>query len=347
MKSGNFCLLTLLAPDFDWRADAYLSALAARDGESEASIVRTVKTVDDAAVARGEFAERALPGAARFLCAWVLRGLVPDIETELLEWRKGVKGELKAAKAAAKAGTGDAALVGVLDARQLSIKLICNSLYGFFGSLTSSSFCLEVADSVTRWGRTLIEFARWAADHVANELTLEHPVARRVASFTRLKTKLLDIPDGEPVVRTLVAELRALRDAVPRDVALKERAVLRRVRGERAADDGGGNVLMRALGRVQTTRANDADLRVRLRTVYGDTGALPLAGVCALPTHARAQTRSLCASGAAPRSRRSGASPRRCPTLSRSCCTNGSARASAPTASSGSSLRRRLSRGSR
>jgi DNA polymerase elongation subunit (family B) len=198
--AGNYCLLTLLAPNFSAQDDAYLNHIV-RNGQrtwDELFIyVGTPVDDDDPEYDPTRFDEKVTASSCRFLRHDILRGFVPDIERELLEWRDVVKAELKAAKgkleaanAALKAlveAKGDqlaiaaarkdveqwAETVTVLDKRQLSIKLIANSLYGVFGAKTSFAMCLDLADSVTRRGRAAIMFARYITEHVVNNLTPE------------------------------------------------------------------------------------------------------------------------------------------------------------------------------
>ena len=78
-------------------------------------------------------------------------GLVPLIEGDLLRWRKAVKEQMKSAHGNYKR---------MLDARQLAIKVTCNSLYGFFGAgEIGIRPCLEVARSVTAQARRYIHQA--------------------------------------------------------------------------------------------------------------------------------------------------------------------------------------------
>ncbi len=45
----------------------------------------------------------------------------------------------------------------VLDGRQLALKISANSVYGFTGAQVGKLPCLEISQSVTSFGRTMIE----------------------------------------------------------------------------------------------------------------------------------------------------------------------------------------------
>jgi DNA polymerase elongation subunit (family B) len=84
-------------------------------------------------------------------------GIVPRLLRELLAWRKEVKNLMKTAKGNYKK---------LLDARQLAIKVTCNSVYGFFGtSGNGMRSCLEVARSVTARAR---EYIHRSFDYLVN-----------------------------------------------------------------------------------------------------------------------------------------------------------------------------------
>ena len=255
MSAGNYCLSTLLAPNFDAHADAFFAHLVATGQRKWDELFMQVGTVtydpDASADEAGEFVETTDAGATRFMRHDILRGFVPDIERELLEWRDSVKVELKAAKAALekakeareKAQTPEeratatarikelSELVLILDKRQLSIKLIANSLYGCFGAKTSFAFCLDLADSVTRRGRAAILFARHLTLNVINRLTLEHPQAVEVAKFAGLQNTLVSLDAGKKVVEQLCVELAAARANTPKAATASATAAKRHASG--------------------------------------------------------------------------------------------------------------------
>lgn len=110
-----------------------------------------------------------IPGADFcFVKDHVRRGVLPDMLTALLGQRRYVKGLLKTAEKGSL-------LYGVLDGRQLALKVVCNSVYGFL-----KAFILidpRLMTSVTSWGQEMIketarlceeEFqGRWIVDRKA------------------------------------------------------------------------------------------------------------------------------------------------------------------------------------
>jgi DNA polymerase elongation subunit (family B) len=236
MISGNYCSSTLLAPNFNWQTDVYLSYLVSSGLKTPEQLFMYVGTVDAKAE---KFSEYIANNASRFLRHDVLRGFVPEIERELLAWRTDVKIELKQAKNvhkkllaeldAAKKANVDAeaiarlyvlvavagSVVMVLDKRQLSIKLIANSLYGYFGAKTSSGYNRDLADSVTRRGRAAILFAKHVTDTMVDDLTPESPLCAQVATFPGITNKLISIRPGSEVVTELCELLVEARKSKP------------------------------------------------------------------------------------------------------------------------------------
>jgi len=50
--------------------------------------------------------------------------------------------------------------IQVLDGRQLALKISANSVYGFTGAQVGKLPCLEISQSVTAFGRKMIEFTK-------------------------------------------------------------------------------------------------------------------------------------------------------------------------------------------
>lgn len=76
-------------------------------------------------------------------------GLLPQIIGALLAERKTAKKAMAQNK-----GTK---LETIFNARQLALKISCNSIYGFTGAQQSNYYCPQIASSVTAYGRQLIE----------------------------------------------------------------------------------------------------------------------------------------------------------------------------------------------
>ncbi|XP_063157019.1 DNA polymerase delta catalytic subunit isoform X1 [Candoia aspera] len=89
------------------------------------------------------------PTGDHFVKASVRKGLLPEILENLLAARKRAKLELKQET--------DPFKRQVLDGRQLALKVSANSVYGFTGAQVGKLPCLEISQSVTGFGRQMIE----------------------------------------------------------------------------------------------------------------------------------------------------------------------------------------------
>merc|ERR1719361_1971284 len=89
------------------------------------------------------------PSNNLFVKASVRKGLLPEILESLLSARKKAKADLKKET--------DPFKKQVLDGRQLALKISANSVYGFTGAQVGKLPCLEISQSVTAFGRMMIE----------------------------------------------------------------------------------------------------------------------------------------------------------------------------------------------
>uniref|UniRef100_A0A8C6KEV0 DNA polymerase n=1 Tax=Nothobranchius furzeri TaxID=105023 RepID=A0A8C6KEV0_NOTFU len=89
------------------------------------------------------------PTGDQFVKSSVRKGLLPEILENLLAARKRAKAELKSET--------DPFKKQVLDGRQLALKISANSVYGFTGAQVGKLPCLEISQSVTGFGRQMIE----------------------------------------------------------------------------------------------------------------------------------------------------------------------------------------------
>uniref|UniRef100_A0A8C5Q3P7 DNA polymerase n=1 Tax=Leptobrachium leishanense TaxID=445787 RepID=A0A8C5Q3P7_9ANUR len=89
------------------------------------------------------------PTGDQFVKESVRKGLLPEILENLLSARKRAKAELK--------NETDPFKQKVLDGRQLALKVSANSVYGFTGAQVGKLPCLEISQSVTGFGRQMIE----------------------------------------------------------------------------------------------------------------------------------------------------------------------------------------------
>lgn len=88
------------------------------------------------------------PSGAKFVKSSVQNGIMPEILNTLLNKRIETKKLMKQATGAER---------DFLDAEQYSYKILLNSFYGYAGYLRARLFTIEVAESVTAYGRTTIE----------------------------------------------------------------------------------------------------------------------------------------------------------------------------------------------
>ncbi len=89
------------------------------------------------------------PSGNLFVKSNVRKGLLPEILESLLGARKKAKADLKKET--------DPFKKKVLDGRQLALKISANSVYGFTGAQVGKLPCLEISQSVTAFGRMMIE----------------------------------------------------------------------------------------------------------------------------------------------------------------------------------------------
>lgn len=84
------------------------------------------------------------------------QGILSKILISLLGARKAAKKEMARAT--------DPFVKNILDGRQLALKVVCNSVYGFTGFSKGKLPCKPIAESITRIGRSLIETSKNLAE---------------------------------------------------------------------------------------------------------------------------------------------------------------------------------------
>lgn len=89
------------------------------------------------------------PSGNYFVKPTVRKGLLPEILENLLKARKNAKAMMKVET--------DPFKCKVLDGRQLALKISANSVYGFTGAQVGKLPCLEISQSVTSFGRQMID----------------------------------------------------------------------------------------------------------------------------------------------------------------------------------------------
>uniref|UniRef100_A0A915CHF5 DNA polymerase n=1 Tax=Parascaris univalens TaxID=6257 RepID=A0A915CHF5_PARUN len=98
------------------------------------------------------------PSNNRFVKASVRRGLLPEILEDLLSARKRAKADLKNEK--------DPFRCMVLNGRQLALKISANSVYGFTGATVGKLPCLQISQSVTAYGRQMIDSTKNTVEEI-------------------------------------------------------------------------------------------------------------------------------------------------------------------------------------
>nr|BAO20831.1 DNA polymerase delta catalytic subunit [Baculentulus morikawai] len=96
------------------------------------------------------------PSNNLFVKSTLRRGLLPEVLEHLLAARKKAKDDLKKET--------DPFKKQILDGRQLALKISCNSVYGFTGAQVGKLPCLEISQSVTAFGRMMIEQTKQAVE---------------------------------------------------------------------------------------------------------------------------------------------------------------------------------------
>ena len=98
------------------------------------------------------------PRGHRFLRSDVRKGLLPMILQDLLASRRRAKDLMAAAT--------DPMERAVYDGRQLALKLSANSVYGFTGALAGKLPLQQIAESVTAYGRDMIDLTKATIEEV-------------------------------------------------------------------------------------------------------------------------------------------------------------------------------------
>lgn len=118
MMSQNLCYTTLIDGDYK------------KFGLQDSDVIRT-------------------PSGDFFVKPHVRKGVLPIILEDLISARKKAKAQLKEAE--------DPFVKASLDGRQLALKISANSVYGFTGATVGKLPCIQISQSVTSFGREMIE----------------------------------------------------------------------------------------------------------------------------------------------------------------------------------------------
>ncbi|RLG23654.1 DNA polymerase elongation subunit [Methanosarcinales archaeon] len=91
------------------------------------------------------------PSNARFVSKKIQQGILPKVLEQLLKLRVKIKEEMK------QAGEDE---IHALDATQLALKILLNSFYGYSGYARARLYSLNLANSVTSYGRENILYTK-------------------------------------------------------------------------------------------------------------------------------------------------------------------------------------------
>ncbi len=112
------------------------------------SLMKAHNISPDSLVVSGNVKSHTAPTGSRFVDREVYEGIFPFVLSQLLQARDSVKKAMKTAKGDEKR---------ILNAKQLAIKDISNSFYGYTGYSRARLYVIDVANSITAYGRENIE----------------------------------------------------------------------------------------------------------------------------------------------------------------------------------------------
>jgi len=138
MMAHNMCYSTLVQSPVQLGESRFLVASSTLDGTGSC---KTRK------IEPGDVTES--PSGCIFYKKHVREGVLPRILHDLVAARARARAELK--------NVTDEQACAVLNGRQLALKVCANSVYGFTGATCAMLPCLEIAASVTAFGRQMIE----------------------------------------------------------------------------------------------------------------------------------------------------------------------------------------------
>nr|AAK00812.1 DNA polymerase [Herpesviridae sp.] len=110
-------------------------------------------------------------GPIHFVKQHKIKSLLSTLLTAWLAKRKAIRKEL--------AHCEDGPLKTILDKQQLAIKVTCNSVYGFTGVASGMLPCIQIAETVTLQGRTMLERSKAFVEMITPERLsdiISHPV---------------------------------------------------------------------------------------------------------------------------------------------------------------------------
>ncbi len=137
------------------------------------------------------------PTGAKFVTSGVRMGVLPSLLTNLIETRAKIKKEMKAATGEQKK---------ILNAKQLAIKDMANSYYGYTAYIRARLYTIDVAASITAYGRENLQATKKL---IEENFDVEVIYADTDSAFLKTKTINLDEAKklGEDIARFVTENL--------------------------------------------------------------------------------------------------------------------------------------------
>lgn len=154
------------------------------------SIMRTYNISPDTIILEGaDIPCHESPIGARFVNEETYKGIFPDVLKNLIETRAAVKKIMKKKTGEEKR---------ILNAKQLALKDMSNSFYGYTGYVRARLYMIDVANSITAYGRTNIEATKKMVEN-----NFEVDVVYGDTDSIFVKTKLTNLEDAKLLGETI------------------------------------------------------------------------------------------------------------------------------------------------
>jgi DNA polymerase I len=132
-------------------------------------------------------------------------GFIPGVLRWLLQKRVEVKNRMKA--------EADAERKKLLDVEQQAVKLLANSMYGYYGFQRARWYCRECAEAIAGWGRDYIQKTIKIAEGEGFDVVYGDTDS---VYITRA-----DIKDQDEIIKKAMVFQKNINDALPEDMELK------------------------------------------------------------------------------------------------------------------------------
>lgn len=114
------------------------------------SLIRTFNICPTTLILKGDVDNSIIsPSGAKFVPETVRKGIIPKILERLMDERQKVKKEIK--------GKTNPEKIRELRAKELALKIMSNAFYGYFGYPRAKIYSMDIANSITAFGRDTIK----------------------------------------------------------------------------------------------------------------------------------------------------------------------------------------------